>query len=233
MPWLATPYCHALLSNPQGFAMLKRFSSQSGSNISCLSSLVVSALCAASTAHAQPAAPPQEGLSVYFPAYAAPVWLPPWRNPPPVGFPPEVRVNGGGVDPPPLTNGAGSFYSVDRFVVFGISSRFGVEQSFVLSEFFAGTCLVGQSARRMPRRANESVTGKAFYVARAGGRDCQVDSTDSIQEPFWTFNDRYTSVAPARRKAIDGSEYEAAALAIERDGVPWMTYFAGYRLAHV
>jgi hypothetical protein len=49
----------------------------------------------------------------------------------------------------------------------------------------------------------------------------------------WSFTDRATFRAPIRRKAIDGSEYEASPMVIERNGVPWRTHFAGYRMGIV
>lgn len=49
----------------------------------------------------------------------------------------------------------------------------------------------------------------------------------------WTVRDDITFSAPIRRKALDGSEYEASAMKILRGGEPWNTYFWGYRLGLV
>jgi hypothetical protein len=185
-----------------------------------------------SATHAQTSKPPQEGLSVYFPAYAAPVWLPPWRNPPPVGFPPEVRVNGGGIDPPPISTGRGAFFSVERFVGYRTERFLEERERYVLYQFSNGACTRGVSSRVVPRRSDEIVSGWSTYDPPPPGFDCSADYIAG-QATRWTFTDIHTTVAAARRKAIDGSEYEAAALTIERDGAPWMTYFAGYRLGIV
>ncbi len=49
----------------------------------------------------------------------------------------------------------------------------------------------------------------------------------------WTFSDNVTFGAAARRKAIDGGQYEASPMTIVRSGQSWMTYHWGYRLGLV
>jgi hypothetical protein len=49
----------------------------------------------------------------------------------------------------------------------------------------------------------------------------------------WTLSDRITFSGVKRRKAIDGGEYDASAMAIVRNGMPWITYYWGYRLGLV
>jgi hypothetical protein len=44
---------------------------------------------------------------------------------------------------------------------------------------------------------------------------------------------KYTIRAAARRRAIDGGEYDASAMEVSRGGVPWYTHFWGYRLGLV
>ena len=46
----------------------------------------------------------------------------------------------------------------------------------------------------------------------------------------WYFDERYVFQSPIRRKATDGSQYDASPMVITRNGVPWMTYYWGYRL---
>jgi hypothetical protein len=46
----------------------------------------------------------------------------------------------------------------------------------------------------------------------------------------WLTDDQYLVGAPARRRTLDGSEYEAVPLALIRNGVPWSTSYWGYRL---
>ena len=189
-------------------------------------------LCAIAGAQAQVSGSPPEGLAVYFPAYGLPGRVPPYSSLPPPGFPPEVRVNGGGLDRPPITTFAGTFFTLRRFMNYEVRGRYGVEQFITVFDAWPGACSVGPGVFPMPRRSNEIQTRNIAFDDSFNGLDC---STDRIElQPYrWQFTDRSTAVAPARRKAIDGSEYEAAALVIERDGAPWMTYFAGYRLGIV
>jgi hypothetical protein len=49
----------------------------------------------------------------------------------------------------------------------------------------------------------------------------------------WNFTDQFDFGAPIRRKAFDGSEFEAAPLVQTRDGKPWLTLFWGYKLGLV
>ena len=45
--------------------------------------------------------------------------------------------------------------------------------------------------------------------------------------------DEVTFTEPKRRTALDGSQYDASAMVMVRNGVPWMTYHWGYRLGLV
>lgn len=46
----------------------------------------------------------------------------------------------------------------------------------------------------------------------------------------WPVNDRLAFGAPIRRTTISGHEYEAAPMVMQRNGVPWMTYYFAYRI---
>jgi Repeat of unknown function (DUF5648) len=48
-----------------------------------------------------------------------------------------------------------------------------------------------------------------------------------------TVRSEYTVRTPVRRKAIDGSEYDASPMEVKRGGTPWYTHFWGYRLGLV
>ena len=52
-------------------------------------------------------------------------------------------------------------------------------------------------------------------------------------ESLWTYVDTVTFGKPLRRKAIDGGEYNASPMSVVRSGVPWVTYYWGYRLGLV
>ena len=49
----------------------------------------------------------------------------------------------------------------------------------------------------------------------------------------WTLEDKITFNAPIRRKALDGGEFDASPMVIERAGAPWITYYWGYKLGLV
>jgi hypothetical protein len=49
----------------------------------------------------------------------------------------------------------------------------------------------------------------------------------------WTLTDEVTFAAPIRRRALDGGSYDASPMVVKRAGVPWMTYYWGYRLGLV
>ena len=42
--------------------------------------------------------------------------------------------------------------------------------------------------------------------------------------------DTVTFAGPIRRSTLDGFEYEAASMRVQRNGVPWATYYFGYRM---
>ncbi len=51
--------------------------------------------------------------------------------------------------------------------------------------------------------------------------------------PYLSTADEITYGAPVRRTAIDGSHYDASPLQLSRNGLPWYTYYFGYRLGLV
>ena len=65
------------------------------------------------------------------------------------------------------------------------------------------------------------------------GKNPACGDRENEKPPDWQAKDRINLLAPIRRKASDGSEYEASPMVIVREGVPWMTYYAGYRLGFV
>ena len=161
-----------------------------------------------------------------------------------IGFPPEVRVIGGGADPANITTPAGVFAPVDRLLAAGGLYEFPGSPLFADSSFSIGDDppgLCGREAVRFPMRL---LVGHQVAATRRYDRlpptfpgekpvTCGDLSTFSATIPAWQVQDRITLLAPVRRKATDGSEYEASPMLIEREGLPWMTYYAGYRLGFV
>lgn len=161
------------------------------------------------------------------------------------GFPPEVRVTGGGTDPSPVVNEFGTFRPVDRlfrvapFFEGASEVRFPSGFSLAFGEAVSGSC-----EDKYVKLPWSFAVGFQFDVLRAYyvrvtpadvllGRDPPCGDHENGIGPAWQVTDRITLRAPIRRKAIDGSEYEASPMMIEREGVPWMTYYAGYRLGFV
>jgi hypothetical protein len=182
---------------------------------------------------------------VLYPAIPGAVPLPglPPLAPQPANYPPEVRVTGGGTDPLPL-NGR---FPVDRMMaMIGAGNN---AASPLLGAFAGprnGPCgtdwklFTSPATPEAPIRFVRRTIGFSTVVTRyfsptppssTGG--CTVGLDISPAQARWTFDDRFTMLAPKRRKASDGSEYDASALVQLRNGVPWMTYHFGYRLGLV
>lgn len=155
-------------------------------------------------------------------------------DPPTPGFPPTVSVVGGGVDPAPIVTSAGSFSSIQRMLTARHALSFGASFGQYLLERRLGVC---QSARflvsttPLPRISGEQYT-LTVSADPPGPINCPTDFFGG-QPSRWMTADRVTFLAPIRRTAIDGSEYDASPMVLERGGVPWMTYYAGYRLGFV
>ncbi len=49
----------------------------------------------------------------------------------------------------------------------------------------------------------------------------------------WVLDERFVLRPPVRRKALDGGEFDASPMVIERAGNPWITYYWGYKLGLV
>ncbi len=54
-----------------------------------------------------------------------------------------------------------------------------------------------------------------------------------LPPPGRTVRSEYTVRSPVRRKAIDGSQYDASPMEVKRNGAPWYTHYWGYRLGLV
>lgn len=155
-------------------------------------------------------------------------------EPPMVGFPPAVRVIGGGIDPAPIVTSAGSFASIQRMLTARHETSLGASFRQYLLESRDGVC---QSARFSGSTASiPRVSGEQYTVTVAADPPergvCPTDFFGGLPSR-WMTTDRATFLAPIRRTAIDGSEYDASPMVLERGGMPWMTYYAGYRLGFV
>lgn len=156
------------------------------------------------------------------------------------GFPPEVRVIGGGLDPLPIINSAGTFHPVTSLFRVFAPYEYGtyVRALEGAAIGFGGAvqdpCETLRYAKLpLSLDAGFQLTFVRFYYRRSATTGCDQFNIFPEQSPDWLVTDRITLQAPVRRKAIDGSEYEASPMVIVREGVPWMTYYAGYRLGFV
>ena len=179
------------------------------------------------------AAPASTTLAQYYPQYGpTAIGLP---NP----YAVEIHVTGGGIDPPSVTYDGQNSWPVTR--VMRITSSTvdprldGYPASslrFEDSEF--GPCLV------IPISIPRSMVGGTQQNVDSGYLPASTSNPppnqcDNFTKPAakWTFQDAITYGAPVRRKAMDGSEYDASPMVIKRNGLPWMTYYWGYRLGLV
>jgi hypothetical protein len=81
--------------------------------------------------------------------------------------------------------------------------------------------------------AQTAVKYQFAYATRYGG-DCGRGSFNGDPRVvFREAQDLITFGAPIRRKAIDGGAFDASPMTVAREGVPWMTYYWGYRLGMV
>ena len=202
-------------------------------NLQLASSLAVGAfacLSAATSAQVPTKAPSLMPYYTYYPVpgtYEA-------VDPPTPGFPPTIRVIGGGVDPPPIVTSTGSFASIQRMLSAPIDDNpYGVARGMHVFERRDGVC-TNKSAGVVPVSPISGAQYTFFFRAEPRERN-PFCGTDAISgEPLrWMTTARTAFLTPIRRTAIDGSEYDASPMLLELGGVPWMTYYAGYRLGFV
>ncbi len=176
------------------------------------------------------AAAPASTIPGYFvvPAYPVPGSALAAELPEIAGFPPPVRVIGGADNPPPTITDRGAFEDVYRIIEVG-PEPYPDYGFYLISQYLpfkrgAARCAVspvyGLAASYVPGQVTQYL---AAYT------DCTQTPTSEPQN-LWAFLDRSTIKTPIRRKAIDGSEYDAVPVAFEREGLPWITYFMGYRM---
>lgn len=157
------------------------------------------------------------------------------------GFPPDVRVIGGAANPPALQTDVGPVEWVDRLIMTQTFTENGGPRQFSIdgplrwfggdrrADDLTGPCSTGDFiAFPWTLASGQTLTGTLGF--RKGQNGCE---TFGSPPAYWTVADKLTFGEPVRRTAIDGSEYEAAPMVMQREGVPWITYYAGYRLGFV
>ena len=143
-----------------------------------------------------------------------------------------------------LTTDSPAFLSVGTFPThLPVDASIAITTQFLASqiEFFGD--LTYRACPREPLLINRFVSADTSI---------QIQSAWWLQPPPWTdytdcasaffnpanrtityFTDTITFTAPQRRKAVDGGQYDASAMRIVRNGVPWLTYHWGYQLGLV
>jgi hypothetical protein len=139
-----------------------------------------------------------------------------------------VRVIGGADNPAPTITSAGTFEDLGRIFAAnsGMELFYGGYYLSALLPLQINGSLCSRSNYRLqpPYLANKSIETSLAYD------DCTLTGSGGLALNVWSFNDRITIKPTTRRRAIDGSEYEAVPIVIEREGLPWITYYAGYRM---
>jgi len=175
---------------------------------------------------------------------------------------PQVRVVGGGIDPDGGAEFVGNELSVERLVTL-TSVAPAVASVLEHSAFTVGlvspnigpcrnfydpadwTLPAPQKQRYVsllpsPLLSGDQITQTGRW--RAGNQISISDRLGCIAQPMiagfplnsdWVLTDNITVGSPIRRKAIDGSGYDASPMVVRRGGVPWVTYYWGYRLGLV
>ena len=182
------------------------------------------------------------GLAPYYVAYD----LPQGRSfafPMQARFPPELHVTGGGIDPPDIVTLVGRYSSVQRFVsLYPSNVSLQVVNNFPTNALnfwwtTTGTCAYRALPVPASIKAGLKINVSSEFTERVGpGIQENCSTLFTFPTPpagRWIFQDSITFQTPVRRRAIDGSEYEASPMVVVRDGVPWITYYFGYRLGLV
>lgn len=165
----------------------------------------------------------------------------------PTNLLPEVHVTGGGQDPAGVLVDRLVVFPADRlFVVFGYWSAFRPILSGTISRFVGpntepcGTTWFWGGPIPLYPVTVQPRTGASFQLSRlfrsslpSGGCSASTNVEPIAATAQWSATDTITLQAPIRRKATDGSEYDASPMVQLRNSVPWMTYYFGYRLGLV
>jgi len=157
---------------------------------------------------------------------------------------PRLQITGGGPDPVRGVNTPGGLqfvlidapYPVTALLVVGNSS----DSKLTIGNYRDGSCNspfsasrtagVGATTTHVPNLWTKDLD-PATALARVGY--CPGFDPQPAGVPQLWGADEATYGAPVRRTAIDGSQYNASPLQHKRNGLPWYTYYFGYRLGLV
>ena len=160
---------------------------------------------------------------------------------------PESRVIGGADDPAPRFYLAAqrSFYSVDSFVGL-LGSRAGDGDVVITDTWDRQSHLLLFGSWKEPCRGSTKfsrsvvagdswTTNREYWASGAcSGVSLQGSGTEyGVPLSALVTDSTYTVLAPKRRAAIDGGQYDASPMIIRRNGAAWYTHFWGYRMGLV
>jgi hypothetical protein len=122
---------------------------------------------------------------------------------------------------------AGSGAPIERRVV--LATQFSARQIEFYQDVLLRPCAVTPLPinRYMPQNTTVEVPSAWARTPLSA------EVTSFGSSPVWTFTDTINYGAPLRRKALDGSHYDASPMIMLRNGFPWVTYHWGYRLGLV
>ena len=160
---------------------------------------------------------------------------------------PQSQVVGGTINPVPRFYLAAqrSFYSVDSFV--GILGTRANDGDIVITDPWdrqTHLLLFGSWTEpcRGPTRFNRSIIANQTWIEPTEYWDSRPCTSVSLLGSGTEYGvplsqlvtkSTYTALAPIRRKAIDGGQYDASPLAVRRNDAAWYTHFWGYRMGLV
>jgi hypothetical protein len=173
-----------------------------------------------------------QSLSAYYLMYV-PSKEYPWIHGVVTTHPPQLRTVGGAAEPPPF-----SYYFYKNPFPFDIGRYFAMDmyndEEITLGTSFGSPCVIDVAwwALKIPVKSiavgfRASATYRHADPAQFGF------CSNNDYYTYWTMRDEYHFGAPVRRRAIDGGAFDASPMTQTREGVPWMTYYWGYRLGMV
>ena len=174
-----------------------------------------------------------QSLTAYYFVYIPNVPLPYYRGVV-TDNPPQMRTIGGALEPPPTAyfSNEKPFDSTRYLRIYMIDA-----ESLLLGPDARSPCLADRTERLKIDLGTVTVGFDANVTYRYAdniqlGNGCG-DSFGGSNPTRWTMQDRFHFGTPVRRRAIDGGAFDASPMTVTREGVPWMTYYWGYRLGMV
>ena len=146
---------------------------------------------------------------------------------------PQVKVTGGGVDPPLF----GANMSIDRLIrvyTVNVDLTGAIPRGEIgfFNPWAGGICRIEPTVIKSIVFAGQELLERNDWRSTFP-EGCGPDYFVGPGPIKFTLDDRIKFGAPLRRKALDGGQYDASPMNIVRSGQPWVTYHWGYRLGLV